>query len=299
MYENSGPPRITIVTTTLNAEAYLDRCIQSIANQRYPNLEHIIIDAGSSDRTHDIVQQHSHYIHKFEVVDGIGLYAGLRYGLEQSSGEIMGWLNADDMLLPGALHTVAGIFTKYSHVNWITGRPSAIDYLDRIFAVEKHKYWSRRRFILGAFRWIQQESTFWRRRLWDRTGGLNPHLRFAGDFDLWLRYFEADRLYLADCLIGAFRLHSTQQISQRFIHEYHAEVAAAYRLLWQRKTIPQRVILRAVGLIELAIRPFWRRNPHACDRFLQMIGLDQTIRFAPRIKLDPSDLRFHVGQKKD
>ncbi len=285
-------PKITLVTTTLNAQEYLAKCIDSILNQNYPSLEFVVIDAGSTDNTARIVKSYGNSIAHFEIVPNIGLYAGIQHGFDRSSGDIMGWLNADDVLHPAALKTVADIFSDNEEIKWITGRPSFVDKHDRIFGVPKLGYKSRRRYLLGHYKWIQQESTFWRRDLWVQAKGLNCQLKYAGDFDLWLRFYTLEPLYLVNCLLGAFRQHSTDQISVRNRAAYYSEVSEIYRKFWAKRGSINRIGLYALGPIEIFLRPFAQKNRRICDLILQRLGLNRILGIAPKLKLDKTQGRF-------
>jgi hypothetical protein len=120
----------------------------------------------------------------------------------------MGWISATDLLHAGSLFVVGGVFRTFPEVEWITGRPTGFN--DDGMAVEflKLRQWSRFPFLAGANRYIQQESTFWRRSLWDRAGGrVDDSRRSASDFELWVRFFRYAKLYPVDALIGGFRSH--------------------------------------------------------------------------------------------
>jgi len=120
----------------------------------------------------------------------------------------MGWISATDLLHAGSLFVVGGVFRTFPQVEWITGRPTGFN--DDGMAVEflNLRRWSRWPFLAGANRYIQQESTFWRRSLWDRAGGrVDDSRRSASDFELWVRFFRYAQLYSVDALIGGFRSH--------------------------------------------------------------------------------------------
>ncbi|MBK6621197.1 MAG: hypothetical protein IPG32_10070 [Saprospirales bacterium] len=136
----------------------------------------------------------------------------------------MAWINSDDLLHRGALNTVSELFSSFPQVDWIQGLPSFFDEQGRIVQTGSLKKWSPFHFYLGDFRWIQQESSFWRRSLWDKAGGqVNRSLKYAGDFDLWLRFFRHASLYSCSALLGGFRLRKSGQLSQTHLREYLAE----------------------------------------------------------------------------
>src|ERR1700738_3745253 len=201
-------PKITLVTAVYNGEEYLEATMRSIVNQEYPNLEYIVVDDGSTDGTARIIRKYEREVSCWISQANQGLYAALNAGFARSTGEIMGWLNSSDMLQVNGLFTVGSIFRGLRDVEWITGRPTKISATGMTVDVLPIPRWSRERFLAGANRYIQQESTFWRRSLWERAGGrLSTGYRAEGDFELWVRFFRHARLYSVNALIGGYRLH--------------------------------------------------------------------------------------------
>lgn len=201
-------PKITLVTAVYNGEALLDATIRSILNQGYPNLEYIVVDDGSTDLTPEIIRAYAPYLNRCIQQPNQGLFAALNAGFAASSGEIMGWLNSSDLLQINSLFTVATIFRDLPQVEWITGRPTKISATGMTIDVLPVPHWSRMRFLAGANKYIQQESTFWRRSLWQRAGGsLSTEFRAEGDFELWVRFFRHAKLHSVEALVGGYRLH--------------------------------------------------------------------------------------------
>jgi glycosyltransferase involved in cell wall biosynthesis len=201
-------PRITLVTAVYNGERYLEETILSVIQQGYPNLEYIIVDDGSTDGTVEIIRKYEQQVTCWFSQENRGLYAALNAGFARSTGEIMGWLNANDKLHTSGLLVVGSVFSAFSEVEWITGRPTVFNDEGMTVEVQDIPHWSRTRFLAGANRHIQQESTFWRRGLWERAGAaLSTEYRAEGDFELWTRFFRHAKLYPVDGLIGGWRFH--------------------------------------------------------------------------------------------
>ena len=206
-------PKISIVTPSYNQNHFLERTIESILSQNYPNLEYIIIDGGSTDGSVDTIKKYEDQLSYWISESDKGLYDAINKGFKQSTGDIMGWLNSDDTLHKNALYNLAEIFSLKG-INWIQGKPSFIDEEDRIVMVADKKKWCKYDFWLGNNGWIQQESTYWSRKLWEQSGAyINTSYKLAGDFELWDRFFTHEELYSLDCLIGAFRTRSSNQLS--------------------------------------------------------------------------------------
>ncbi len=201
-------PRITVVTAVYNGADYLEDTIRSIVSQKYPNLEYIIVDDGSTDNTVEIIRRYEPHLACWFSQPNKGLYAALNAGFARSTGEIMGWLNSGDLLHVNGLSVVGSVFVAFKDVEWITGRPTGFNSQGMTVQVPPLPRWARSRFLAGANRVIQQESTYWRRSLWDRAGGaLSEAYRAEGDFEQWVRFFRHARLYSVDALIGGYRMH--------------------------------------------------------------------------------------------
>jgi glycosyltransferase involved in cell wall biosynthesis len=191
-----------------NGAEYLEATIRSVVEQGYPNLEYIVVDDGSTDGTVEIIRKYERYVSCWFSQANQGLFAALNAGFARSTGEIMGWLNSSDLLQTNGLFTAGSVFAGLRDVEWITGRPTKISATGMTIDVLPVPRWSRERFLAGANKYVQQESTFWRRSLWEKAGGyLDAALRAEGDFELWVRFFRHARLHSVNALIGGYRLH--------------------------------------------------------------------------------------------
>jgi glycosyltransferase involved in cell wall biosynthesis len=204
----SSWPKISLVTAVYNGEKYLEETIRSILGQGYPNLEYILVDGGSTDGTVEIIRRYEKQVTCWFRQEGTGVYAALNQGFARSTGEIMGWLNSSDMLHVDGLFVVGSVFAALREVEWITGRPTGFGTNGMGVRIGEVPHWSRYRFLAGANIFIQQESTYWRRGLWERAGGaLSTEFRAEGDFELWTRFFRTAKLYSVDALIAGYRRH--------------------------------------------------------------------------------------------
>src|SRR5262249_19633654 len=147
-------------------------------------------------------------------------------GFARSTGEILGWLNADDMYLPGALSVVAEIFELHPEIEWLTTMfPLRWDANGRVVRCSARSGFSKAGYLAGenlptgqwySPGWLQQESTFWRRSLWERAGAqLDTKWKIAADFELWLRFHQHAELYAVDAPLGGFRQHGDQKTTHQ------------------------------------------------------------------------------------
>jgi glycosyltransferase involved in cell wall biosynthesis len=215
-------PKISVITPSFNQAPYIEETIKSVLNQGYPNLEYIIVDGGSTDGSQEIIQKYENLLAFWVSEPDNGQYHAINKGFSRSTGEIMMWLNSDDKLFPKALFTIAEIFSTFPEIQWLTSSlPLIWNKRGQVTNCTKRGGFNRESFYKGvnlpggswyASSWIQQESTCWRRFLWNLSGGnLNSNLKYAGDFELWLRFFQYTDLYSVQSIIGGFRKHGDQK----------------------------------------------------------------------------------------
>jgi glycosyltransferase involved in cell wall biosynthesis len=224
-------PKITIVTPVFNQANHIEKTIRSIVDQNYPNLEYIIMDGGSTDGTLEIIEKYKSKITKVISEKDEGMYHALERGLNMGTGEIMAWLNADDLYHYNSFFIIAEIFQTYPEVEFLMGQPTTFDEQDRCVHVSEPRNWSKYDFYLDKTNWvIQQESTFWRKTLWDRSGrNINKKYKLAADCELWTRFLidSNARLYMTSALIGGFRRRNGQLTTNRTL--YNQEVSEIYK----------------------------------------------------------------------
>ncbi|BCS55962.1 glycosyltransferase family 2 protein [Geobacter sp. SVR] len=209
------PPTISIVTPSYNQAQYLEECIESVLGQGYPNLEYVIMDGGSTDGSVEIIRKYEKHLTYWQSQPDGGQYQAITEGFRHTTGEIMAWLNSDDKYHPLALAKAACIFSNHPHIRWLTGRMSYWDADGNLDSISANlPIFSRSKNLEGNFNkpYVQQESTFWHRSLWEQSrGGLSTSFDLAGDFELWMRFFRHDSLFTADTLLGGYRYHGDQR----------------------------------------------------------------------------------------
>jgi glycosyltransferase involved in cell wall biosynthesis len=218
--------RLSVVTPSFNQAEFLFWNLSSIASSGH-DVEHIVLDGGSNDGSAELLASFDRHLAYWVSEKDNGQYDAINRGLQRSTGEIMAWLNSDDMYFPWTIGTVLQIFDLFPEIEWLTTRhPTAIDSRGHMIKLNSTFGFEQKSFLAGfnlpgaeweADVYIQQESTFWRRALWDRAGAyVDTSYRFAGDFDLWARFFTKAKLYSVDVPLGTFRRHDDQKTSVAF-----------------------------------------------------------------------------------
>lgn len=204
----SALPTISLVTPSFNQGRYLRAALESVLSQAYDQLEYVVIDGGSTDESVDIIREHQSALAHWVSEPDRGHADALNKGFARTSGEIMGWLNSSDLHYPWTLRTVAEVFRDVPEAQWLIGVPTQWTEDSRGPKSIHQAYWNLYDLLGPLGGWIQQESVFWRRQLWDATGAhIDATLRYAGDYDLWLRFMAVSPLFHVETAIGGFRVH--------------------------------------------------------------------------------------------
>lgn len=214
--------KISIVTPSFNQASFLEETIDSVLSQRDPNLEYVIMDGGSSDNSVEVIKRKTSRLAYWTSEPDKGQYDAINKGFAKTTGDIMAWINSDDKYTPWAFSIVRDLFTKYPQIEWLTTvQPLSWNARGQLTSINFSGGFNRASFLKGGNlptagsygrRFIQQESTFWRRSLWDRTGGrLDTSLQLAADFELWARFYRHADLYGVMTPLAGFRAHGNQK----------------------------------------------------------------------------------------
>jgi len=240
----SSTPRISVVTPSLNQGRFLGAACESVLSQKYPALEYIVRDGKSTDESHSVLRLFENRITAVRIAEDGGQAQALNLGFAESTGEIMAWLNADDILLPGSLDYVAAFFSRRPDVDLIYSHRILIDESGREIG----------RWILPPFdddmlRWadyVPQETMFWRRSLWEKSGGaLDEKFAYALDWELLLRFMRhGARIHRVPRFLGGFRVHALQKTQTNASTSGAKEIAQLLENLHGRKVSLQEVSSR-------------------------------------------------------
>jgi glycosyltransferase involved in cell wall biosynthesis len=256
--------KISVITPTYNQGCYIRKSIDSVLNQKGNfQLEHIVVDGGSTDETLSILRSYGDKISWTSGPDG-GQADALNKGIAKATGDIIGWLNSDDLYEPRCLQTICEIFGSEPSTQWVYGKTHIIDEKDNEYRkwITFYKNLRMRHFSLGKLLtedWIPQMSVFWRRSAGEVVGPFRKELRYAMDYDYWLRLGAKWPGRYVNHYLANFRLHSFSKSGRDYIKQlneaYRVAVANAhgqYRwaLFWHRFYLVRTIsIYRVLDLL--------------------------------------------------
>jgi glycosyltransferase involved in cell wall biosynthesis len=199
---------VSVVTPTLNQAAFLERTLRSLRSQSYPAIEHIVVDGGSTDGTLEILRREGDKgtLRLVSEPDG-GMYDAINKGLALATGEILAYLNSDDLYLPWSIEAVVLRFEARSGVDLVFGDGIKIE--DESGVQRLRLFPPFDRFSLANYESLMQPAVFWRRRLYERLGGFDAAMRYVADLDYWLRAAEAGaRIEHLSEVVAIERIHA-------------------------------------------------------------------------------------------
>lgn len=207
--------RISIITPSYNQTSFIERTIQSVLSQNYPDLEYIIMDGGSTDGTVEILKRYSDQIIWKSEKDN-GQSTAINKGLKIATGEIVAYLNSDDTYTPETLEKVADFFKKTPNSKWVYGQCRIIDEKDKEIrkSITWYKNWLLKKYSypkLLAENFISQPATFWRRELLTEIGYFNEEEHFCMDYEYWLRLGQKYAPGVILKYLANFRYHSNSK----------------------------------------------------------------------------------------
>ena len=228
--------KITIVTPSFNGRRFLEETSRSILSQQGDfDLEWIVIDGGSTDGTPDFLRTFDHDPRVRWLSEGDrGQSHAINKGLAMAGGDVVAWLNTDDLYAPGALAAVAEAFAGNPSAQWLVGLYQIIDDAGRTIrpSVARYKERSLRRYSYRRLlreNFISQPAVFWRRTFGEKVGPLDESLHYTMDYDLWLRMGrEADPLFV-DRVLAQFRLHPTSKTGRVNREQFDEQYRVACR----------------------------------------------------------------------
>jgi glycosyltransferase involved in cell wall biosynthesis len=220
--------RISIITPSYDQAQFIERTIVSVLDQQGDfDLEYYVLDGGSNDGTQDILRRYNGRLTWTSVPDK-GQADALNKGLRAATGSIVGWLNSDDILMPGALAKVVAAFSLNPAADWVHGRCGIIDIYDRPIRrwISAYKNFRARRHSFDNLlteNYVAQMTTFWRRSVHDEIGYLDESLTLAFDYEFWLRLARRSAPVYLEEKIACFRWYENSKSGANYTRQF-AEV---------------------------------------------------------------------------
>lgn len=252
-------PKISVITPSFNQGHFIKETIDSVLNQDYPNLEYIVMDGGSTDETVKILKSYGKKLTWVSQKDR-GQADAINKGVKKSSGEIVMYINSDDVMLPGTLKLVGERFAADESLMWLTGGYEIIDESGReiqsFVSFYKRMLRSFPTFkLLSIANYIIQPSTFWRRALMDENGFFDKDLHLCMDYDFWMRAIKKYPLKVVDQKLSQFRIHGDSKGLSQYKKQFReeSEVLSRYTnnaILKMLHKIHAELIIVAYNLIK-------------------------------------------------
>lgn len=233
-------PRISIIMPSFNQAAFIEEAIQSVLAQKYSNPEFMILDGGSTDGSKKIIKRYSENLAYWHSRPDNGQTDALIQGFERATGELMGWVNSDDVLLPGCLFQIAQAYKKRD-AGLFGGNYVLIDTKGIITRCRRHPRNPEWFAQFGLFL-VNQPGSFFKRQDYEAVGGLHLDLHYVMDTDLYVRMMlNGTKFAYVDAYLAGFRIHSSAKtVSQS--RQAQEEGKRARELYWPKKVSRSRTI---------------------------------------------------------
>lgn len=284
--------KISIVTPSYNQGIFLKRTIDSIINQDVDQMELLIFDGGSKDNSVEILQSYGSRLSFISEKDE-GQSDAVNKGFLEAKGEIIGWLNSDDVYYEGAIKAVLEVFDKNPDIDIVYGRADHIDEYDNYIEDYYTEQWDYER--LKEICFICQPAVFFRRSIIKEFGVLNKELRYCMDYEYWLRIGMKKPFYYLDQKLAGSRLYSDNKTlgSRRAVH---AEIITMLKQKFGK--IPSRWIYNLAHVITEE-SGYSRNNEHENYRFVKDVVKNSIVSYVKYQKWIPlSNLKEMVGWLK-
>lgn len=208
-------PKISIVTPSFNQAVFIERTILSVINQKYPNLEYIIIDGGSTDGSIEIIKKYEKYLTYWVSEKDKGQSDALNKGFSKASGEIFAYLNSDDIYLPNTLSIIAQKFQENEIIDIIYGHAILIDADENKIGLCVALPYKLKEHLNGVFS-IPQQSSFWRKKVYEKVGGFNLENHSCMDAEFFALASVYDfRFKDINQILAGFRIHASSKTGNK------------------------------------------------------------------------------------
>lgn len=265
--------KFSIITPAYNMENWIEETIKSVLSQAGDfEIEYIIMDGGSTDGTVEIIKKYDQLIQSgawpiscnsiafaWRSEKDTGMYEAINRGFLKATGDIFAWINADDIYKAGALSAIQTVFGKFPDIQWVKGITGTIDENSKKLRQGVCSLYSQEWLAKGIYGqeayFVEQDSVFWKSNLWRKAGPVPAHLRYAGDYWLWIQFAKHAPLWPLNIPVSCFRKRENQ-ISKdiaKYKHE-QSEIRPHRRwTAWKTRLFfsPQSILVYKFPKIEL------------------------------------------------
>lgn len=225
--EEQALPRVSIVTPSFNQSAFIEETIRSVLLQNYGPMEYIVVDGGSNDGTVDILRRYEPWLTWLSEPDG-GQAEAINKGLRLAKGEVLAYLNSDDIYCPGCIQAVASFIHARPRVGLAYGDCHVIDEGGHVIGYLPRREFSRTRMIeRGEF--LPQQAVFWRREAMERVGLFDERLHYAMDLDFFIRVGGAFPVEHLPVPLASFRMHASSKTASQSEKHWREALAVCQR----------------------------------------------------------------------
>lgn len=229
--------KFSIVTPVYNGEKYITETIESVLSQKGDfEIEYIIQDGGSTDQTMEIIKKYDELLKQgFFTIQcnkvtiqwvsekDFGMYDAINKGFANATGDIFAYINADDFYLPCAFDAIKKTFTTFPGIKWLKGITSLVREDSKIYQHGECFIYNQKWIQFGVYGrdtyFIQQDSVFWKKELWTKTGGINKKFKLAGDYFLWIQFAKHAPLWSLNKEVSCFRKRAGQLSSNTMLYK--------------------------------------------------------------------------------
>jgi len=266
------PLTMSVITPSYDQGPFIERTIQSVLSQEIPGLEYLVCDGGSTDETVEILRRYQNRLRWLSEPDD-GQADAVNKGILQTSGEVIGWLNSDDIYYPGTLRYVLDFFEQNPGVDVVYGEANHIDEHDTVLETYYTEDWDYER--LKEVCYLCQPAVFFRRRIVERQGLLDTGLRYTMDYEYWLRLGADTEFIRLPRLLAGSRLYATNKTLGSRVAVHREMVEMTQKRLGRA---PERWIFNYAHAL-LDSKGYNRQTPAGRVQYISLLLVTSTFSF--------------------